>query len=1620
MAGVSGQKGLNFGGKFDISEILKNQQKIVKGFNDIKKASGGMTARDFDTKPMTAYQQAMVKAKEDALALAKAKQEQAAADKSASLVLQKALADERLAREAINTATAKNRLEMSEAIKLAREQAAVVKKLNDEAAKSKPSKNRDFSVESQSQNALASSTARATSIVSAQVVARAKLSTEIAKQAAQEGNLRANISGSTSSTQSQIQATQSLLATKKQLAQQLILEKATQQAAQAALKAYTLEQAAAKGSIEQRKLALDRLKLSYSQLNDAERRSSAGMRLATVIGGLTDQIKKLDSATKGSISSLKSQEGIFTTLKGQLLGVAAGYASFAAAAAAGKAIVHTNAEVSDSMADVQRTVKLTSEQTDGLVDSLKKLDRRTNLTALLDIGYIGGQLGVGKKDIQGYIEKIDELGVVLKKEFPGGAEAVAISLGKLNSIYKITATQGITLEKSLSKIGSALLGIAHDGPVNVQYLQDFALRTAGVAQVAKLSLPVMLAYGAVLSEAGVTAQVAASSVNRLISSIAGKREKYFAIAQLADSTLTIEKFTNLINTDTKSALDLFFKGLKSGNPTQTEFNDRMSTLNFRVGAATNSITALALNQEKLSRKIEIGSDEYDRASLSAENYEIKNNTLAASIDKVGNAISNITTDPNSGLGKALKFIIDATTDAIHALDNLFSSMSKYTAYDKFWDRIQVAIYSTKAAEDRINADNKFKAGLAARSRIEARRDEVSAQGTIQAKDLIDKNRTEEQLKRAIKIEEDLFKSYYSQRQNALKYLLDPANTDEKARKSVEEKSKKLMDILFRQKVKLDLIRNSFTGQFGAVQKQEGQEEEIIDVASIKKEIKSLTEANIKLNNTGKQFEINVKRIRELRKQLKEAGGGVDNSGIRQENAFEAMAKRRNALQKEITEQIEISKRKQLSADDEEVESVSKKYNDLRFKANEYFKDLEKKTPKERAKLGLTLSGLDTAEISDKQVIIDKQSNDRLKKRLDDEGKLFQQFEAYKEKLGMESAQKRFKGEFTTAEEYGKKLENLQTKLLSEITDPASATEAQKDELAIIKGQIDVLAEYRKSKQDSVYEEAVSAAMTNAQILTQIDIDYQRRKTALGENATAAQLLILSKNRDAQIRAQNEANAVAMSGYDDLMMNFNKMTRVQIEERLNAIKEGYRKEYREGKLTAEQLSALINPIDNQLSELGGNNPFNKISSAIKKYKDAIDDFGKGSEGAKRAQKGMFDAISEGAGQVNSALGVIASTLGDLGIGGEGLQAAFKSISGVVDGIGQISKGIADKNPIAIVTGSIKLLSSAIELFNVKDKRLQKRIDNYKAQLDNLGNAYKQLERDVSSSVGESIYTNQASQIDNLRQQQELLIKQRDAESSKKKTDQKKVDEYNNAINEIPGKIEDINKAISENLIQTNFRDLSNNLADALTDAFKTGEDSAKAFDDVFKNVIANAIKNSLKLKILDPIIKKFTDDLASYAKGNGNSVIGFDFDSYKKQLEDAGKLFSGALKGSEEFFKGIDDKKGGNENSLVGSIKKDLTEETGSILAGAFNGMRLSLLNIEQLMRPMAANQATMITLAQRNLNEIVLIQQNTYRAANNTDQLSRLESVEERLGVIAKNTGDTLGVQLRAAGKFSY
>lgn len=180
----------------------------------------------------------------------------------------------------------------------------------------------------------------------------------------------------------------------------------------------------------------------------------------------------------------------------------------------------------------------------------------------------------------------------------------------------------------------------------------------------------------------------------------------------------------------------------------------------------------------------------------------------------------------------------------------------------------------------------------------------------------------------------------------------------------------------------------------------------------------------------------------------------------------------------------------------------------------------------------------------------------------------------------------------------------------------------------------------------------------------------------------------------------------------------------------------------------------------------------------------------------------------------------------------------------------------------------------------------------------------------------------------------------------------VDDFKEQYAELERRIADMYAEISNDLLQTNAKDFSTQLADNLASAFKAGEDSAKAFEETVNQVLQNLVVNQLKKKFLEQQLQGALDSLEqSMGWWNGDTFV-FDgltdeeIESFKRKVQAAANNFNQALGIYSDLFKDLNEE---SNDSLTGAVK-GVTEETASLVAGQMNAIRINQLEATQILR----------------------------------------------------------------------
>ena len=389
------------------------------------------------------------------------------------------------------------------------------------------------------------------------------------------------------------------------------------------------------------------------------------------------------------------------------------------------------------------------------------------------------------------------------------------------------------------------------------------------------------------------------------------------------------------------------------------------------------------------------------------------------------------------------------------------------------------------------------------------------------------------------------------------------------------------------------------------------------------------------------------------------------------------------------------------------------------------------------------------------------------------------------------------------------------------------------------------------------------------------------------------------------------------------------------------------------LNPKDLQALNEQLLKAQKEIESRNPFSALGAAWKRLKEDIGNGGLGTDKAKKDAKDFASSASEALNLMNGTFNAVTSGLDKMGVKmDEETQAILNDISGIMNGAQQLAEGIASANPLSIIQGSISLLSSAFDLFNFKDRKTSKEVKKHEEAIKKLENAYKQLEWQIDKALGGEVYANQQAAIRNMQQQQAQLQAAWEAEESKKKKDDAKIAEWKEKYADLTRQIQDMIDEISKDLLQTNAKDFATQLSDSLVEAFKTGEDAAKAMETTVNEVLQNIVVNQLKKKFLENQLQGALNQLEKdmgYWDGDNFVFDGLtdeEIAKFKASVSAATSNFNNALQVYQDLFKEMDL---GADNSLTGAVK-GVSEETANILAGQMNAIRINQLDMSEIMR----------------------------------------------------------------------
>lgn len=325
----------------------------------------------------------------------------------------------------------------------------------------------------------------------------------------------------------------------------------------------------------------------------------------------------------------------------------------------------------EALTDARKTTKLTRDEIEAVAAELKKIDTRTPTTELLGLVQVAGKLGVsGQENLLGFARAADKINVALSAELGGDAEAAITAIGKMVDIFGLIDQYGY--EDSMLKIGSALKELGMASTASEGFIVEFTRRLAGIAPNADISIDKVLGLAATLDKYGQAAETSATSIGQVIMAMFKRTETFAKIAKMP-----LEDFKNLLQTDVNEALLRVLEGMKGSEGTLADITAAMGEMHLNGQRAATVLGALSNNVGELRHQQELSKNAFDDGSAIINEFNLKNETAQAEVEKLNNRITGLRAELGQKLQPAYVATLSATNSLLSMVIQLIDWFGKY-------------------------------------------------------------------------------------------------------------------------------------------------------------------------------------------------------------------------------------------------------------------------------------------------------------------------------------------------------------------------------------------------------------------------------------------------------------------------------------------------------------------------------------------------------------------------------------------------------------------------------------------------------------------------------------------------------------------------------------------------------------------------------------------------------------------------------------------------------------------------------------------------------------------------------------------------------------------------------
>lgn len=412
------------------------------------------------------------------------------------------------------------------------------------------------------------------------------------------------------------------------------------------------------------------LKQLQNQLKGMERGTAAWDAHVAKIKALKTELQKVNATMATQQSGWQRMNRWLNDCQTSIMGIVAAVTGIVMA---GRKAVNAYAEMDEQLANTRKYTGMATENVNKLNEAFVNMDTRTPRAKLNELAQEAGRLGKNTlESVQGYVEAADIINIALVDLGEGATQTIA----KLTNIFGVEQMLGT--RDAMLAVGSTVNVLSQNCTASKPYLVEFAQRMAGIGSQAGLTIPQILAFGAVLDANGQKVEMSATAIQKVIMGLANKNKEFSKVVGL-----DAELLNKTLKASARDGLLMFLDALrqigeKSGfNNATMSLAPAFKDMGLDAARVSQVLSTLAKHIDEVKWQLGEADKAFNEASSATNEYTIFNNTAQAAIDKAKKHVNELAVQLGEKLYPIMRHIYTSSGVFLRVLNQLVTFIITY-------------------------------------------------------------------------------------------------------------------------------------------------------------------------------------------------------------------------------------------------------------------------------------------------------------------------------------------------------------------------------------------------------------------------------------------------------------------------------------------------------------------------------------------------------------------------------------------------------------------------------------------------------------------------------------------------------------------------------------------------------------------------------------------------------------------------------------------------------------------------------------------------------------------------------------------------------------------------------